>query len=243
MSFFKAKLTSKKQLADNTFEFLFLVSDQGFTFCAGQYIWLYLKTDNNSDSHEIRAFSIASSSNNPEEISIIFRISEKPSTYKQVLSSLEVSSEVKIRGPQGFVFNISNYDFSKDLFMIAGGVGIAPFLSILRSSDDCLRQDNQFNDRIKKTLVLLNSDIRKQFLLPEISEYCEKNNTNFLHKVGYLEVRDILKLEADFNLDYKKTNFFICGSKSMVNNSFRILSDVGVDINSMFFEQYYPDII
>src|SRR3989344_7842471 len=127
----KAKLVGNKSVAENTYELTFEIVEPGFSFTAGQYVWVILpKYDYDDPKGERRAFSICSSPANGNKISIVFRNSD--SSYKKTLLKLPVGSEVNISGPFGTLALPQSP--TVPVVFIAGGVGIAPYLSLIRSS-------------------------------------------------------------------------------------------------------------
>lgn len=74
-------------------------------------------------------FSIASSCF-ANDIMVVTRM--RDSHFKRALSVLPLGNEVSIRGPMGSF--ILHDDLSRPAVLIAGGIGIAPFLSMLSSA-------------------------------------------------------------------------------------------------------------
>lgn len=127
---FWAQVKEIKTIAKDTSEVIFEFTDTTFHFLPGQYVWIVLPRLTFPDEQgEQRAFSITSSILRKNEITIQFRNSE--SGYKKTLLSYKKGVTVKIRGPFGCSYVLG--DNQKKIVMIAGGIGIAPFLSILRS--------------------------------------------------------------------------------------------------------------
>lgn len=108
---------------------LYIIPQAGFEFTAGQYITLILPQLEHLPAREsFRDFSLSSSQSNTKTLRIIFRSSD--SIYKQTLQRLIPGDTLRIEGPAG-TFLLGN---EKRITWIAGGVGITPFLSMLRSN-------------------------------------------------------------------------------------------------------------
>lgn len=74
-----------------------------------------------------RCFSIASSPNNPDELQFGVRIGGK---FTHGLQHIKPGDRVDVRGPfGGFIIDPQHH---KELVLIAGGIGITPFMSMLR---------------------------------------------------------------------------------------------------------------
>jgi len=123
----------QREIKGNAVEVSFDLSDKGLDFKAGQYIQIsvpkLLYPDPRGNS---RVFSIVSSPNNMDEISIAFRNSE--SSFKRTLIELPVGSSVNVEGPSRF-FTLPKKD-NKHIVFIVGGIGITPCLSMIRSAKE-----------------------------------------------------------------------------------------------------------
>src|SRR3989344_5956149 len=127
---FAAKVSAVKRFGDDVKEISFKL-DRPFSFIPGQYVWVEipkLKTPDIKGSR--RAFSICSIPNKKNTISIVYRISQ--SGYKQELSKLAEGDSVVIHGPFGSLHFPENPQ--TPVICVAGGVGIAPFVSLIPDS-------------------------------------------------------------------------------------------------------------
>jgi len=124
-----AKLNGREQVAEGTMAFHFDKPD-GFEFRPGQAIDVTLLNPPETDSEgNIRTFSIASP---PYEDGLMVATRMRDSAFKRVLKSMPLGTAVKIDGPSGSLTLHKNS--SKPAVFLAGGIGITPFLSILRQA-------------------------------------------------------------------------------------------------------------
>lgn len=102
----------------------------GFAFKAGQAIDLILLDPPETDAKgNRRAFSIVSA---PHEREITVATRVRDSAFKRVLQRLAPGAKMQVEGPFGSLTLHGNR--SRPAIFIAGGIGITPFVSILRQA-------------------------------------------------------------------------------------------------------------
>jgi ferredoxin-NADP reductase len=157
-----------------------------------------------------RSFSIASPPNSEGRVSFALRVPERSSSFKQALLALEPGDTVHATGIGGDFLLPS--DASEPLLLVAGGIGITPFLSQLRhdSSRDAVLvygvsspDEVPFADELAGARVVLVGPARPSDL-PERWTYVE---ASFLSP----------ELIADAVPDLADRRAYISGSPAMVN--------------------------
>src|ERR1700688_4082560 len=123
---YQSTLLGRTEVAEGTMAFQF-EKPKHFVFKAGQYIDLTISGSQpglpNGLTH---TFSIASSPCD-EELVVATRI--RDTVFKQAISILPIGSRARIEGPMGS-FSLHK-NTARPAVFLAGGIGIAPFLSIL----------------------------------------------------------------------------------------------------------------
>ena len=139
----------------------------GFSFKAGQAADLTLLNPPETDSEgNTRTFSIASP---PFEDQLTFATRMRDTAFKRSLKVTPIDTEINIAAPTGSFTLHKNAN--KPAVFLAGGIGITPFLSIVRQAD---------HDRQAHKLYLFYSNRRREdaaFL--DILQGLEKTNPNF----------------------------------------------------------------
>ncbi len=163
---FRTKLLSRNNVAEGTMAFHF-AKPPGFTFKAGQAADLTLSNPPETDSEgNIRTFSIASP---PFEEQLTFATRIRDTAFKRSLKVVPLGTEIQIAPPSGSFTLHKNA--SKPAVFLAGGIGITPFLSVVRQAD---------HDRLAHKLYLFYSNRRPEdapFL--DILQGLEETNPNF----------------------------------------------------------------
>ncbi len=118
-----------------------------------------------------RCFSIISSPSQQQILQFSMRVN---GLFTSALQRLQPGDEVLVRGPfGGFVFN---ENIHKDVVMLAGGIGVAPFMSMVRYASH-LGLKNKIN---------LVYSCRTQNDIPFFEELLELEKTNPYLKVNYV---------------------------------------------------------
>ncbi len=130
MSIHTTELTARQQIAEGTMAF-HLHKPAGFQFKPGQAIDLILPVAGAAaDSQEARhTFSIVSA---PHEDALVLATRMRDSAYKRVLGGLAIGTRVQVDGPFGAL--TLHKAATRAAVLIAGGIGITPFMSMLRQA-------------------------------------------------------------------------------------------------------------
>lgn len=148
MSTYRVRLIGNEPVADGTRAFHF-EKPEGFTFKAGQALDLVLPARAVNAAQPARhTFSIVSA---PHENCLTIATRMRDSQYKQALASLTVGADVELDGPFGSL--TLHKDPARPAVFVAGGIGITPFISILRQAT---------REPLTRSLVLLYSNHRPE---------------------------------------------------------------------------------
>ncbi len=123
---FRVRVRSNERVAPEVIV-LSLERPAEFSFTPGQYVWLVLpKRSARPGVIDRRAYSISSGTQSAN-LELLIRLTG--SDYLKDVAALKADEEVDIIGPMGSVFVAPE----TGAILLAGGTGVAPFLSILRS--------------------------------------------------------------------------------------------------------------
>ena len=162
----QCKLLNRVEVAEGTMAFYF-EKPSTFDFKPGQSADLTLSNPPDTDSEgNTRTFSIASPLS---ETHLMFTTRMRDTAFKRSLKKVPLGTQVKIDPPSGSFTLHKNA--TKAAVLLAGGIGITPFLSIVRQAD---------HDRLPHKLHLFYSNRRPEdapFL--DVLQALEKTNPNF----------------------------------------------------------------
>lgn len=123
---FDTQLLRKEKNSQDSYNFYFK-KPKNFSYTAGQYIKMKLPIENPDDRGVTRYFTLSSS---PTDSYLMITTRIIKSSFKKHLGKLKIGEKVHMRGPWG--------DFTlptkpgKPLILLAGGIGMTPYHSILR---------------------------------------------------------------------------------------------------------------
>lgn len=228
------KLIAQKEVASGTKVFSF-EKPAGLTFKPGQYAGFTLINPSETDAGGVtRRFSLLSTPDD-NHLSIATRIQN--SAYKRVLNLLPIGNEIKFAGPTG-TFTLHE-DTSIPAVLIAGGIGIAPFYSMIRYAAKhrspqkiYLFYGNQQPDHAAflDELRQLEQDNPHFKLIATI----DKPNTTWEGETGFISSTMIKRYINDLTIPM----YYICGSPAMVTALQEMLAETGIDEDRIRTEDF-----
>ena len=148
MSTHDSRVRASEQVAHGTMAFHF-ERPAGFSFDPGQAIDVVLLEPAAVDAQDARhTFSIVSA---PFESELVIATRMRDSAFKRALQALPLGARVSIEGPSGAL--TLHQDRARPAVFVAGGIGITPFMSIVRQAA---------HDQRQQSLVLLYSNRRPE---------------------------------------------------------------------------------
>ncbi|MBS0308833.1 MAG: FAD-dependent oxidoreductase [Proteobacteria bacterium] len=232
------RLKHSDAVADGTMAFHFH-KPAGFTFKPGQAVDLVLTDPANPQDEGLRhAFSIVSA---PFEDELVFATRMRDSAYKRILRALPAGATAAVDGPFGSL--TLHKDRARPAVFIAGGIGITPFMSIVRQAA---------RDRLPQQLLLLYSNRRPEdaAFLDEL-QTLEKQYDNF-HLAATMTEMDksnrqwqgeTALLDATFIqracLALTAPIYYLAGPPGMVTAMRQTLNGLGVDDDDIRSEDFY----
>ncbi len=161
--------------------------------------------------------------------------------FTRALQNLSVGDEVAVRGPFGGFVLIPQAH--KNIVLFAGGIGIAPFMSMLRYVTElkldtkihlvysaATSDDIPFLDDLK-TIDKANPNVKISFIV---------GDGNFAHLDGFQAIPGRIddKNIAELKLNEKEQTFFVCGPPPYMKALIKLLSKVGVPRDNILSEAF-----
>jgi ferredoxin-NADP reductase len=241
---YSLKLKGRSEVAERTMELRF-DKPAGMTFKAGQFMDLTLIDPPETDAEgNTRGFSINSAPDDPE---LIFTTRMRDSAFKRVLRTMALGTEMKVEGPFGNLTLHNNA--SRPAVLLAGGIGITPFRSIVRRAA---------HEKLPHRILLFYSNRRPEDapFLDELGELARENpNFTFVPTMNRMSgshlpwagetssidrdlVEKYLKLDASAGTELGPPIYYLAGPPAMVAGLHAMLNEAGVDDDDIRTEEF-----
>ena len=236
MSVYQVKLKGRLVVAEGTMAFR-LSKPDGFVFKAGQAIRLELIDPPADAGQGSRTLSLVSA---PFEQELMLATRMRDSAFKRALKALPDGASIRIDGPFG---DLTLGDTGRPAVFIAGGIGITPFMSMLRQAAE---------DRSPQPLFLAYSNRRPEdsAFLDELQQL-ERQNQRFHLMATMTDMSKSARewsgetdfVDADmlkrFVGDLAAPIYYIVGPPAMVEAMQWTLDGAGIAKDSIRTEEFY----
>lgn len=238
MGTFDTKLVARDIVAADTMVFEF-EQPVGFAFKAGQSIDLILiDTEVEAARGARHTFSIVSA---PFEDRLAIATRMRDSAFKRALKLLMVGAPARIEGPAGSL--TLHQDARHAAVLIAGGIGITPFVSMIRQAA---------NDQAPQCLLLIYSNHRPEdasfiseliqlervnsnFRLIATMTQASKSNVHWNGHSGRIDQALLRQVAGNLN----EPIYYLAGPPGMVDAMHEALADIGVPDYTVRSESFY----
>ncbi len=221
-------LKEKVKLTHDTYDFIFALQNK-INFTPGQYMEFTFDHPN-PDSRGNRRYLSMASAPTESEIRVGVKFGTPPSSFKKNLLSL--TSDQKIVASQLIGDFTLPKDKNKKLVLIAGGIGITPYRSILKYLID--------KSEKRDIIVIYSAGGEDQFVYKDVlSEANEKLGirTVFIDtkRDGHMEKERLIKEIPDF----KDRTYYISGSHNAVTAFEAMVKSLGIPRRRVITD-YFP---
>lgn len=232
-----SRLVSRHEVAEGTTAFRF-EKPSHWVFEAGQFLDMSLPDPPETDAEgNTRAFSIASA---PHEETLMVATRMRDTAFKRVLKTMPLGSAVKLDGPSGDL--TLHHDVKRTAVLLAGGMGITPFRSIVFQAAE---------EKLPHRIFLFYSNRRPEDA-PFLNELqaLESENPNYRmiacmtemaksHRSWQGESSQIHQaMLARYLTDAVSPIYYIAGPPEMVKSLRTMITEAGVDDDSIRAEEF-----
>lgn len=214
-----------------------LVEPPEVKFVSGQYMQFLAPAYEKSKEDVYRAYSIASDSAKKNVLEFIIRLVPGGICTTYCFEYLKEGDDAKMNGPYG-EFRLTETE--KEMVWIAGGSGMAPFVSILY-------QMKNMNNQRKVTYYFGSNKVRELFFLDEMKQF-EKDLPNFKFvPVVFKPDEDekwggetglVTEAVGRNNKNLTDIEGYLCGSPGMIDASIKVLKELGMNEEKIYYDKF-----
>jgi predicted ferric reductase len=203
-----------------------------FNYQPGQF--LYVRINNPEIPRDEHPFTISSSPSQTDYVSVTVK---QLGDFTNSLNKLNVGDNACIDGAFG-TFSYLKKHADRKICFIAGGIGITPFLGMLRYMNSV--------DNGRDVVLLWGArDLSEVICKNELDEYTAKfknfkfvpvisNDDNYNGERGFIDTK-LIKKYTDNLLEY---DFYLCGPPIMMEIQLKNLKNLGIQKNNIYFERF-----
>ena len=217
------KLVKQTQLGPQLFAYTFQPNQQ-LSFTAGQYLDVSLPDVAYDSRGNRRSFSIASG---PHQDAIVFGVkhNEPSSTFKKALLDMKPGDNMCAHYLSGS-FTLPKNE-SKKVLLVAGGIGVTPFCSMLQ---DYVQEDQQ-----RDIAFIYQVNHQDELVFHDVIDPAVEKGINYIPVVtdpgnswrgesGFIDEQMLSRSVSDF----KERIVYLSGPPAMVNNYKKLFRKLGV---------------
>jgi len=225
-------LVDKKQETIDVISLLFKpVDNLNYDFIPGQYV----DVKPPSFFGHGKSYTISSTPND----NLVRLTIKRSGNISSSMIDMPIGSKTVFDGPYGNFYPDASTD---DIIMIAGGIGITPFYSVIKN-----KMGSGSNARI--TLIYSNKTKKDITFLKSLNELMKNNsNLKIVHCITQETTNDLIISEnsrIDKNIiskyapPLKEACYYVCGSIGFVGNMWQILKSIHIEEDKIYTEAFY----
>lgn len=212
---------------------LYLKTTDGskYKFKAGQYVDIKPPSINGHG----KSYTISSSPSDE-----LVRVTVKrQGTVSSAIINMEIGDKIIFEGPYGVFYP---EDGMKDIVMLAAGIGVTPFFSVIKDHFENKKDTNItliYSNKTKADITFAKdlNDIKIDNPNLEIVHCITRENTTFGDITDNTRINeDVIKKHIT---NHNDKNYYICGSISFVRDMWKILKNIGISEENIYTEAFY----
>jgi ferredoxin-NADP reductase len=232
----RARIKEKREVAKGTLLVSFDLLGEEVDFSPGQYFFVTLPDIGYQDDRGLRRHITVVTSPNEKGV-LGFATRMRDSAFKRSLGELPVGAEVDVESPKGNFVLPENA--SRPLVLVAGGIGITVFRSMLRY----IREERL---PYRVTLIYSNRDRESTAFLDELREL-EQALPDFRLILTMTQdpgwKGEVRKVDGEFvkdhlDQDLNRYTFLVAGPPAMAEGVQKALQEAGVQDENLIAERY-----
>ncbi len=208
---------------------------------AGQYLTLILEVDN----EEVRrSYSLCSSPVEDKDLAVTVKKLDGGRVSQYIHHELREGDQVKVLEPMGNFTTEFNKDNKRTFLLFAGGSGITPLMSIVKtalleereSTIILIYQNRNLHSIIyREEIEILQQQYPDRLKVFHVLSKPEKPWKGRAGRLTSAMVRQIIEEE---NIPLEESDVFFCGPQGMMQTAEKVIDSLGVQRNRRFRESF-----
>lgn len=219
------KISEIKELGNDLYEIALTLAGESIPQIApGQFFYIQMRRF--GESHP---FSLMSFDNGEKELRFAFNVVGR---FTKGLSMKKVGESLNLDGPYGVFTKEAQNNQPK--VILAGGIGITPFIQLLKEHSN---EDTFLFYSVSKMEDIIEEDLLRKFLGTRFFICNSKDKSDKINATNCRIDANVLN-ESLPEGEIQKYNYFICGSKEYVVGMKKLLSELQIPKEQIFYEEF-----
>jgi len=242
------QVSSVREVAHKIYELnIQAKNNRHLSYKAGQFAWIKLF---NSRPLFENPFSISSAPQKSSSSTIQFLIKDVGDFTHQV-TQLQAGDLIYLDAPYGNFGHTATNNPQDALVLIAGGAGIAPIMSVLRSfmtGDSALLEKPIlliYGNRLEAQMIdlskMIDLHLFKQLSIQAIVTEPSNQWSGLSGVMNTENLRKACQVFTEKNIDLKNAQFLVCGPAEMIDAVERSLAEMDISLNQIESEKFQYD--
>ena len=215
--------------------------DHLINYKAGQYITLIMNINN----EEIRrSYSLSSSPVTDDHLAVTVKKIEGGHVSNYLNHQLKPGDKIRVMQPMGNFTTEFDENHDRTLLLFAGGSGITPLISILKTLLATEPKSNAilvYQNRNLQSIIfkdLIDSLVKKHPDTLKVFHVLSKPEKSWKGRSGRITSTMVKHIVEETNFNLRNTDVFFCGPSGMMNTAEMVMKELGVDKSRFHKESF-----
>lgn len=214
-----------------TIEFWHPLSEQ-IKYKAGQFITVIVPADEGKKVR--RSYSMSTSPHTDTAVGITVKRVENGLVSNYLLDNVKKGDFIEVIEPMGNFYLEPDADQERNVFLIGGGSGITPLMSIAKSvlkMEPKSRISLIYGNRTEETIIFRHKLIEMEMEFKgrfQVRQVLSQPSKGWPEERGRITRASVVYMMKEFDVDFAKDDFFLCGPQGMMDDVISILESYEV---------------
>lgn len=214
-----------------TIEFWHPLSEQ-IKYKAGQFITLIVPADNGKKVR--RSYSMSTSPHTDTAVGVTVKRVEGGLVSNYLIDNVKKGDFIEVVEPMGNFFLEPDSQKARHVFLIGGGSGITPLMSIAKS---VLKMEPNskisliYGNRTEESIIFRHKIIEMEMQYKErfqVRQVLSQPSKGWPEERGRITRASVVYMMKNFHVNFDKDEFYLCGPQGMMNDVIEILESYNV---------------